>query len=92
MQIGVDPLTGATPSLLFKEEEAMRNRREIALLVKTKAGWLQVDVTTKASDIDAMVHSNLKNYPIDTPYKIQQRVVLYEKGQEHELSSTVHEG
>ena len=70
----------------------MRNKREIALLVKTEAGWLQVDVTTRTSDIDAMVYNNLKNYPLDTPYKIQQRVVLYEKGQEHELSSTLHEG
>ena len=70
----------------------MRNKREIALLIKTEAGWLQVDVTTRTSDIDAMVYNNLKNYPLDTPYKIQQRVVLYEKGQEHELSSTLPEG
>ena len=56
----------------------MKNRREIALLVKTKAGWLQVDVTTKASDVEGMINDNLKDYPIDTPYKVQQRVIQYE--------------
>lgn len=56
----------------------MKNRREIALLVKTQAGWLQVDVTTKASDVEGMINDNLKDYPIDTPYKVQQRVIQYE--------------
>tara|TARA_R100000805_G_C3625719_1_gene135385 strand:- start:7106 stop:7315 length:210 start_codon:yes stop_codon:yes gene_type:complete len=56
----------------------LKNRREIALLVKTEAGWLQVDVTTKASDVEGMINDNLKDYPIDTPYKVQQRVIQYE--------------
>ena len=57
----------------------MKNKREIALLIKTEAGWLQVDVTTRTSDVERMIISNLKDRPIDTPYKVQQRIVQHER-------------
>ena len=59
----------------------MSNRREIALLVKTKAGWLQVDVTTRVTDVEQMIIDNLEGYPADTPYKVQQRIILHEREQ-----------
>tara|TARA_R100000329_G_C7618657_1_gene219863 strand:- start:8364 stop:8600 length:237 start_codon:yes stop_codon:yes gene_type:complete len=57
------------------------NRREIALLVKTEAGWLQVDVTTRVTDVEQMIIDNLEGYPADTPYKVQQRIILHEREQ-----------
>ena len=53
-------------------------RREIALLFKTEDGWLQVDVTNNVSEVDAMLYRHLKKYPLNTPYKVQQRVVQFE--------------
>mgnify|MGYP003653213202 CR=1 FL=1 len=62
------------------EHSVSLKRREYSLFVAHRyEGWEEIATAKTIIELENLIETTLSKFPLDTPYKVQQRTVLYER-------------